>query len=85
MGNSLACCGKSESDPNNINTDLGREYNSGAKLRAIIKIQARFRGFLARKYVRQLKEQSGVKSMMNLNNNFSGPANYDNPEVQVRN
>jgi len=38
MGNSMACCGKSEADPNNINTELGRDYNSGAKLKSVIKI-----------------------------------------------
>lgn len=56
MGNSFACCGKSDTDPNNINTELGREFNSGAKLRYIIKIQSHFRGFLARKRVRSIKE-----------------------------
>ena len=52
MGNSLACCGKSDSDPNNINTEFGGEFKSASKLRQIIKIQAHFRGFLTRKRVR---------------------------------
>lgn len=81
MGSSIACCGKSDSDPNNINTELGRDF-SGAKLKSIIRIQCLFRGVLARKRVRQLKESMGVKSMMH-HANFTGPANYDNPAVQV--
>jgi hypothetical protein len=80
MGSTLACCGKSDSDPNNINTDLIKDFNSSAKLKSIIRIQTLFRGFLARRRVRQLKESMGVRSMMH-NTNFTGPANFDNPAV----
>lgn len=64
MGSSLACCGKSDSDPNNINTELGKDFNSGAKLKYIIKIQAVMRGYLGRKRVKLIKDSMGVKSMM---------------------
>lgn len=80
MGNSLACCGKNEADPNNLDTGKLNQYNGPAKLRSIIRIQSIFRGFMARKRVKALKETSGVKSMMN-HFDFTGPANYDNPEV----
>ena len=48
MGNSMACCGKSDTDPNNVNTSLG--YNQGLHLdiKKIIRIQAMARGFLVR-------------------------------------
>jgi len=53
MGNSMACCGKSESDPNNINTaGFSRDINSSDKIALIIKIQAGMRGFLARRRVK---------------------------------
>jgi IQ calmodulin-binding motif len=80
MGNSLACCGKNDSDPNNINTELGKEQSNSAKMRAIVKIQSLFRAVMARKRVKALRESMGVKSMMH-HANFSGPANYDNPAV----
>lgn len=53
------------------------------KIKRIVRIQAAFRGFMARKRVKEIKEMSGTKSMMN-HFNFTGPANYENPEVQVR-
>lgn len=41
------------------------------------------RGYLTRKRVRIIKSQGGFgKSMMNKFD-FNGPANFDNPEVQV--
>ena len=82
MGNSLACCGKNESDPNNLDTTKLGNYQGATKLRSIIRIQSIFRGYMARKRVKALKETYGVKSMMN-HFDFTGPANYDNPEVQV--
>ncbi len=80
MGNSLACCGKNDTDPNNLDTGKLGQYSGPSKLRAIIRIQAIFRGYMDRKRVRALKETYGVKSMMN-HFDFTGPANYDNPEV----
>lgn len=80
MGNSFACCGKSDVDPNNLDTTKFQNYQGPSKLRAIIRLQAAFRGFLARRRVKTMKESMGVKSMMN-HFDFTGPANYDNPEV----
>lgn len=66
MGNSFACCGKQDSDANNINTsDPKNTALSGKKLRLIVKIQAAFRGYLGRKRVALLRESSGTKQMMN--------------------
>jgi hypothetical protein len=52
----MACCGKSEADPNNITNDpfYGKDSHtvSADKLRMIIKIQALLRGALARKRVK---------------------------------
>lgn len=86
MGNGMACCGKQDDDPNNLNTaTLGKDKHSLNKLRMIVKIQAAIRGYLTRKRVRGLKEgQFGGKAMMN-HFNFSGPTNFENPDVQVRN
>ena len=56
MGNTMACCGKSEADPNNITNEpfYGQASSSVSadKLKYIIKIQAFVRGELARKRVR---------------------------------
>ena len=39
MGQTLACCGKNETDPNNMNTDnFQRHFQERDKLRLIIKI-----------------------------------------------
>lgn len=78
----MACCGTKE----NENEVLTPPYLTGAmsadKLRRIVKIQAAFRGYMTRKRVKAIRDNEGVKSMMN-HFNFQGPANYDNPEVQV--
>jgi len=83
MGSAMGCCGKSDEDANNMSIGAtlgGRDFQSGDKFKRIVKIQAAIRGYLTRKRIRGLKDQDGFKSMMN-NFNFSGPANYDNPEV----
>jgi hypothetical protein len=81
MGSALACCGKQEEDGSNLNTALlGKEYHSADKMRRIIRIQACFRGFMARKRVKAIRGDDGVKSMMN-HFNYNGPANFENPEV----
>ncbi len=83
MGSAMGCCGKTEEDANNLNTGtLGREHYGIDKIRRIVKIQAHIRGFLARKRVKVLRATSGGKSMMN-HFNYNGPANYENPDVQV--
>lgn len=38
MGNSLACCGKNDTDPNNLDTGKLGQYSGPSKLRAIIRI-----------------------------------------------
>ncbi len=39
MGNSMACCGKSESDPNNINTEgFTKDMHGGDKIGLIVRI-----------------------------------------------
>lgn len=88
MGNAMGCCGKSDDDPNNVNTTGGvhlnaKDFHSGEKLRRIVRIQAAFRGFLGRKRAQNIRSGAvtAPKSMMH-HFNFSGPANYDNPEVQ---
>ena len=81
MGNSFACCGKNDQDSNNLDTAKLGNYHGAAKLRMIVKIQAAFRGFLTRKHVQRLRAGQEAKSMMN-HFDFSGPANYDNQDVQ---
>ena len=86
MGNSLACCGSSEADKNNMDTDhFTKDLHSADKIRMIIKIQATFRGFLDRKRVGTLRVIGGHKSMMHSNHAYQGVANYENPDVLVRN
>lgn len=80
----MACCGKNESDPNNVNTDMfTRDYQGNNNIKLIVKIQAGIRGFLARRRVAKLRSSVGTKSMMH-HSNFQGPVNYENPEVYVR-
>ena len=55
MGNSLACCGKSDSDPNNLDTNFNKDFQHPNKMRYIIKIQAVMRGYLTRKHVQILR------------------------------
>jgi hypothetical protein len=83
MGNAMTCCGKSDSDANNINTGTLQGLSSAERIRVIVKIQSIFRGFLARKRVKAIRESGGIRSMMN-HNNYQGAPNYDNPEVQVK-
>ena len=68
MGNSLACCGSNDNDPNNMNTDnLVKDLHSADKIRMIIRIQAAFRGYMDRKRVGSLRVTGGHKSMMHSN------------------
>lgn len=52
MGGAVACCGKNEADPNNINTTGFHKgsYNN-LNIGLIVRMQAAMRGFLARKRV----------------------------------
>lgn len=81
MGGS-ACCGKNHDDPNNITTDfLNKEFKSKDKLALIIKIQSRFRGFLARKKVHSLKHSQLTQNIRLHSVNKNGVINYDNQDV----
>ena len=67
MGSAMACCGKSEADANNLNTNSGIvTVGKGAhlKIETIVKMQAAMRGFLARKRVHQLRQSNGGRTMM---------------------
>lgn len=84
MGNTLGCCSKHEEDPNNVNmVFLEANYNNKEKMRRIVKIQAIFRGYLTRKRVRLILEQEGINIGSKFR--FGGAANYENPDVLVRN
>jgi hypothetical protein len=65
----MTCCGKGDSDPNNLNTDaFHKDFQSWDKLVMIIKIQSQIRAYLARKRVRMLRGTQGTKSMMHHTN-----------------
>ncbi|TNV83491.1 hypothetical protein FGO68_gene3019 [Halteria grandinella] len=90
MGQTLACCGKSEVDSNDIKTqgivDILDQLKSTKSIRRIIKIQSVFRGYLTRKHVRQLRESLDYEFMRNKDgmlgpNGEPLPFNYENPDV----
>jgi len=70
MGNAMACCGKSEADPNNINTAgfLGEGKKGHLNIAQIVKIQALMRGYLDRKKVKKINYNGGRQLMMHQNN-----------------
>ena len=71
MGNSLACCGSNEQDPNNMDTNnFVKDLHSADKIRMIIRIQSAFRGYMARKRVGSLRVTGGQRSMMHSNQNY---------------
>ena len=58
MGQSLACCSNSNIDNNDIKTnDFKNDYQrlKTDKLYLIIRLQAAFRGYLARKHISSLR------------------------------
>ena len=80
MGNSLACCGKSGSgDPNDVKLDDLSHYK-GDKIQKIVHIQSTYRGHLARRQYKALREDLYGGIMPGIS---SGPPNYENPSVQV--
>ena len=74
MGQTLACCGKSEVDSNDVKT--GNFYqeqsllqapkfaalNNQEKVAIVTKIQAAIRGYIDRKRIYQFKVQNGFRS-----------------------
>ncbi len=80
MGNSFACCGKNDADPNNVDTNKLSDTKGGIKIRAIVKVQALIRGYLTRKKVKAIQQSMQIHPMMH-NSDYNGPANYDNPDV----
>ncbi len=83
----MACCGKSEPDPNDFKTlNHNDTKGSGLKISQIIKIQALMRGYLDRKKVKKINNNNlGGRQLMMHQNNYTGQANFDNPDVLVRN
>jgi hypothetical protein len=84
----MACCGKSEIDSNDVKTnDFTKHYQKlkhSDKVALIIKIQAFFRGFRARKRIQKIREQTGFHAGMGqFNMHHEGASNYDNPDVIV--
>lgn len=68
-------------------TQVGGESNlSIDQIRLVIKVQARFRGFLDRKRVKKLHaELHSLGGMGGKKFDLSAPTNYDNKEVKVIN
>jgi hypothetical protein len=97
MGQTLACCGKNDSEVGEIKThNLYKDHGVSSKflqlsqkeqIRIIVKIQALFRGYLARKRVHMIKQSLGYRTnqgmMVNYQIDGSVPLNYDNPDVMV--
>jgi len=81
----MACCGKTDSDPNNVNTsgftNQGDRKGAHFNIQSVVKMQSLIRGFLARRRVQRLRESSG-RRMMHYGN-YNGQANYENQDVQV--
>jgi hypothetical protein len=73
MGQAMACCGKSDIDSNDIKTNfLGltagdqlthsphfASLKASDRLVIVLKLQAAFRGYMARKRVRMIKDSLG--------------------------
>ena len=62
MGQNLTCCSNSNVDTTNDfkTNDFKNQYKiTKDKMHLIIRIQAAFRGFLARKRVQRIREQTG--------------------------
>lgn len=87
----MACCGKSEIDSNDIKTNDFTKHlqklHGSDKISLIIRIQANFRGFLARKRVQRMRETMGYNNpgmAGRFHMSPDGQANYENPDVIVR-
>ena len=97
MGQTLACCGKSEAEVGEIKTNkFYKDHGVSSKflqlsqreqIRIVVRIQALFRGYLARKRVQQIKQSMGYRTnqgmMVNYPVDANIPLNYDNPDVMV--
>lgn len=84
MGQAFGCCGTNDGqDMGNVTTTGGTV--SQDKMLKIIKMQALVRGFLARRrFARHFGQTNSQGRAMMHHDNFSGPANYENPDVIVR-
>lgn len=64
----MACCGKSEIDNTDIKTndfhDHYKHLKYSDKVALIVRLQAAFRGYLARKRVYRIREQYGFHAGM---------------------
>lgn len=97
MGN---CCSNSHVDNNDVKREHHYDPQFMERLKQpsmiawIVKIQAAFRGYMARKYVKAIKQEyytvfnrraSGGPGMMHFANDGTGDIvyNYDNPDVMV--
>lgn len=87
----MACCSNNNVDNNDIKTnDFNNAFNrlkQSDKILLVIRIQAAMRGFLARKRVQRIREQSGYSrgagGMFNNHASPDGVNNYDNQDVIV--
>ena len=86
MGQLQSCCGNKEV-ASDFNTSDHRAffneatYNNLATIRRIVRIQAAFRGYLARKRVQRIRQTPSLYFQGNLADPSS--FNYDNPDVIV--
>lgn len=84
----MACCGKSEIDSNDVKTNDFTKYYQKLKhtdkVALIVRIQAFFRGYKARKRIAKLRNARGDgfnHGMPNVQLSPDGVQNYDNPDV----
>jgi hypothetical protein len=75
MGQTFACCSNNNVDNNDIKTnDFTNAFNKlkqSDKLYLVIKIQAAFRGYMGRKRVQRLRDNSGYRGGLFNNHNMS--------------
>ena len=86
MGNQ--CCSNASTSDNEINgqlpagSTLGQLTLTQKQLFMIVRLQARMRAFLARRYVQRLREENYSPGMQNWDGQYK-EADYENENVQV--